>query len=160
MTKSEGLEAYIVKNITDTKVVLQSVSKIPAEEGFILKGTEDAVYDLFTTTDATDDVTENQLHGTLSTTAAPANTFVLSTQGGNSGFFPVKTGLTIPAHKAYLTVSGGMARELFFDDVTGIDDAVRQERLIGSAWYNLQGQKVEKPSKGVYINNGKMVIIK
>jgi hypothetical protein len=42
---------------------------------------------------------------------------------------------------------------LFFDDVTGIDDAVRQERLIGSAWYNLQGQKVEKPSKGVYINN-------
>ena len=160
MTKSEGLEAYIVKNITDTKVVLQSVSKIPAEEGFILKGTEDAVYDLFTTTDATDDVTENQLHGTLSTTAAPANTFVLSTQGGNSGFFPVKTGLTIPAHKAYLTISGGMARELFFDDVTGIDDAVRQKRLIGSAWYNLQGQKVEKPSKGVYINNGKMVIIK
>ena len=44
---------------------------------------------------------------------------------------------------------------------TGIDtiDAASSNEANG-AYYNLQGQRVEKPQHGVYIHNGKKVVIK
>ncbi len=47
----------------------------------------------------------------------------------------------------------------FIDGTTGINNAVRQLPNDGN-YYNLKGQRVEKPSKGVFIVNGKKVVVK
>lgn len=45
------------------------------------------------------------------------------------------------------------------DDTNGIDDPILLDFGQGT-YYNLQGQRVGKPSKGVYIHNGKKVVVK
>lgn len=163
ISKTTGVTAYIVNNVTETTVELQEVSVIPAETGFILKGTGNAWYDLYKTEGVADDVSGNQLHGTLTATAAPANSYALSTKKGVTGFYPVSTGLTIPAHKAYLTVTGNnnLARALVFDGkTTGIMNADSHVDVIPSEYYSIHGIKVARPTKGIYISNGKKVVIK
>jgi len=60
---------------------------------------------------------------------------------------------------AIITVSAG-AREFFdFDNVTGIK-TVRNNSLENAVYYNLQGHRVLNPTKGLYILNGKKVVIK
>ena len=163
ISRTTGLTAYIVSEITASTVVLKAVSVIPAETGFIIKGTGSALYDLFKTGTSTDDVSDNQLHGTLTATAAPENTYALSTKKGVTGFYPVTTGLTIPAHKAYLVVSGSaQARALTFGDgeTTGIMSIENQNDSFEGDFYNLSGQRVYAPTKGLYIVNGKKVVVK
>lgn len=163
ISRTNGVTAYIVNNITETAVELQKVSVIPAETGFILKGTGNAWYDLYKTEGVADDVSENQLHGTLTATLAPLNTFALSTKKGVKGFYPVSTGLMIPAHKAYLTVSdnNNLARALVIDgETTGIMNADSHVDVIPSECYSIHGIKVARPTKGIYISNGKKVVIK
>ncbi len=44
---------------------------------------------------------------------------------------------------------------------TGINDInTKNENTTDNGWYNLQGQRVCNPSKGVFINNGKKVVVK
>ncbi len=161
ISKTTGVTAYIVNNVTETTVELKEVSVIPAETGFILKGTGNAWYDLYKTEGVADDVSENQLHGTLTATLAPSNTFALSTKKGVTGFYPVSTGLMIPAHKAYLTATGSMARSLSIDgEVTGILNVDSYVDVIPSEYYSIHGVKVARPTKGIYISNGKKVFIK
>lgn len=163
ISRTTGLTAYIVSEITASTVVLKTVSVIPAETGFIVKGTGSALYDLFKTGTSTDDVSDNQLHGTLTATAAPENTYALSTKKGVTGFYPVTTGLQIPAHKAYLVVSGSaQARALTFGDgeTTGIMSIENQNDSFEGDFYNLSGQRVLAPTKGLYIVNGKKVVVK
>jgi len=85
-------------------------------------------------------------------------------------FVPSTT--AIPADKAYLKVSksslGSSARGLEFvfdDEVTGVNE-VRVKNLTPAlsqgegAWFDLQGRKVAQPQKGLYIVNGKKVVLK
>ena len=162
LSRTIGLTAYIVSEITADAVVLKTVSVIPAETGFIIKGTGSALYDLFKTGTAADDVSDNLLHGTLTATAAPENSFALSNKNGVTGFYPVTIGLTIPAHKAYLTVSGSsQVRALTFDgETTGILSIENQMDSFKGEFYNLSGQRVSAPTRGLYIVNGKKVVIK
>ena len=161
ISKTTGVTAYIVNNVTETTVELQEVSVIPAETGFVLKGTGSAWYDLYKTESVADDVSGNQLHGTLTELSAPANTFALSTKKGVTGFYPVNTGLMIPAHKAYLTATGSMARSLSIDgEVTDILNVDSYVNAIPAEFYSIHGVKVARPTKGIYISNGKKVVIK
>ena len=34
------------------------------------------------------------------------------------------------------------------------------ERAADGAWYTIQGVRVDKPSKGIFIHNGKKVVVK
>ena len=86
------------------------------------------------------------------------------------------TNVTFPAHKAYLKLSGfpgatgGNANGakvmfLFSDspvpteiDAFGMDEGLKPEEA--SPVYDLQGRRVTTPRKGLYIKNGKKVIIK
>ena len=161
ITKSSGLTAYIVSTVTDATVVLKKKEVIPAETGFIVKGTGSTIYDLFKTDKTADDVSGNLLHGTLTATAAPAHTYVLSTKGGNTGFFPATQGIQIPAHKAYLTMEGSGARTITFDEpITDINDVRGRTEEESGTFYNLSGQRVTNPTNGMYIMDGKKVIIK
>jgi hypothetical protein len=70
----------------------------------------------------------------------------------------------IGAFRAYftgLTAAGTGARAFFIDDngttsIKKIEDILNHEDI----YYNLNGQHVQNPTKGIYILNGKKVIIK
>ena len=71
---------------------------------------------------------------------------------------------SVEAGHAYLQVSNAgraQGRYLRFvgDDTTGISD-VKASLTSDEVIYNLRGQRVEKPNKGLYIINGKKVILK
>ena len=164
-----GTEAYIAtvsgEDLNLTKVV-NAGEVLPANTAVILKSTSASV--VLTPTDAAA-VTisaDNDLHGVDFETAAPANCYVLSGHSTDNsvtgvGFYEF-TG-TIPAHKAYLTISGGAAyapKKLRFvfnneQQATGIDnaaEALKSEKrfengqliiIKNGVRYNAQGQIVK-----------------
>ena len=74
-------------------------------------------------------------------------------------------GATIPAGKAYLNAAGGASARLSFDfdddnTTTGIRSIDNGQLSMGNSVYNLNGQRVDNPKKGLYIVNGKKYINK
>ena len=70
-----------------------------------------------------------------------------------------------PVHKAYLKLkkAAGAKLVLHFDDddtTTAIEEVTGEENNTDDIYYNLNGQRVSNPQKGVYIHRGKKVIIK
>lgn len=69
----------------------------------------------------------------------------------------------LAAHKAYLAIpDASEARAgLWFGegDVTAIE-AVKAQNIVKGEYFNLAGQRVAQPTKGLYIVNGKKVVIK
>ena len=46
------------------------------------------------------------------------------------------------------------------DETTGIETMSDVRSVMSDVWYDLQGRRVENPTKGVYIKNGRKVVIK
>lgn len=70
---------------------------------------------------------------------------------------------TIKAFHAYLSGEvGAPASMISFDDedVTGINEIERMRNVENEKFYNLNGQQVAQPTRGLYIVNGKKVVIK
>lgn len=83
-------------------------------------------------------------------------------------FVQLKDGVNFPYFKAYLRMANSASSpakgfSIMFDDdtVTGID-GVKEIGITGNnaPYYNLNGMKVNNPVNGIYIQNGKKVIIK
>ena len=158
----DALTAYYISNITKTSVTLTSVEQAPAGEGLILKGSAGKTYTIPAIASA--DAITNQLSGAVTATSVGANTtYALS--GGKLKLF---TGTEIPAGKAYLLKSKVpvSANELTLDfgegsEATGIESVEKAEiELLNGDFFNLAGQRVAQPTKGLYVVNGKKVIIK
>lgn len=64
--------------------------------------------------------------------------------------------------RAYFELPEGAngARLSFYDDATGITTVIGADELNDDKAYNLGGQRVQNPKKGLYIINGKKVVIK
>lgn len=168
-TLPAGTEAYVA-TISGEDMIMNKVVNggevLPANTPVILKSNV-ASLSLTPTDDAAVTISaENALHGVDEATAAPANCYVLSGHSTDNsvtgvGFYEF-TG-TIPAHKAYLTVSGGAAyapKKLRFvfnneQQTTGIDnaaEALKSEKrfengqliiIKNGVRYNAQGQIVK-----------------
>lgn len=72
-------------------------------------------------------------------------------------------GGNLKGFRAYIEANGGSAREMSFvvdeANTTGIED-VKRETITNNRYYNLNGQRISMPVKGLYIVNGKKVNIK
>ena len=98
--------------------------------------------------------------GTTLNATDNANAYIVK----NSMLYNVTSDVNLGAYRAYFTVtapSSVKALTFNFDGETGIeaiDEAVNGESSNGK-WYNLAGQRVSKPQKGIYIVNGKKVLV-
>ena len=156
-------------NSGKTAVVLTEVTgrEIPAGKGVVLKSSAATI--TLTPTTTTQTLEGNELTGVDDATAAPSNAYCLSkeTTGSARGVgFYTYTG-TIPAHRAYLVVAGGPSLARGFlgfsddDNTTGISlpEAVVIEN--DGPIYDLSGRRIiGQPQKGIYVKNGKKVVIK
>ena len=106
-----------------------------------------------------------------STTFSAADNSILLMGGENKLYYPA-TGAGIGAQRAYFKIGDGaqLARSLTSfsidfgegDNATGIINVSAETRNNADGWYSLDGRKlVGKPRQnGIYINNGKKVVIK
>ena len=156
-----GIEAYTAA-VSGDKVVLTSVKgkKIPANTGIILEGSGDVTIPL--TTEATDAISGNELKVSDGTKKGDGSTIYVLASGTNGvGFYKLANNATIAAGKAYLEVAPSASSFLDIDDgTTGIDEVRSKTEEVRSDYFDLQGRRVAKPTKGLYIVNGKKVIIK
>ena len=156
-----GLKAYQVTELTKETVTLEEVTEaVAAGTGLILKGTASETYAIPVAATGADISATNKLQAAVTATAVEADeTYIL--QGGQ--FHKVTAASTIPAGKAYLRYADlSMARELTltFGDATGIGATLKNKEIENKEVYNLKGQRVAQPTKGLYIQNGKKVIVK
>ncbi len=165
----EGLTAYVATTVADSKVTLTSVTTAPANTGLVLKGTASQEYTIPVSASAATPAS-NLLQGCIVSTAVSVdatsgyNNYVLVNEGGTAKFQSlVANGATIPAGKAYLRNGAySAARSLsieFADETTSIQNVKKQE-MGAENYYDLQGRRVENPTKGLYIVNGKKIIVK
>ena len=89
-------------------------------------------------------------------------TYVLTVKDGVTGFYKKTTSFKVYNHKAYLQVPNTQSASLRirFGNTTGIEDVEFRIQNSEFAIYDLQGRRVENPTKGIYIVNGKKVIVK
>ena len=157
VTMPEGLKAFIVTAVADGLATLTEVTEVKANEPYILKGeTEGATYSLPTIAEAA--APEGNMLK-VSTKSTSDGVFVLATENGVTGFYKWDGGL-LGSGRVYLPATSA-ARFIAIDDVaTGIKTVDNALPTTANDVYNLAGQRVAQPQKGLYIVNGKKSIIK
>ena len=158
----DDVKAYIVTEINPTTNVAegQEITEAPEGTPVIVNGTA-GVHKLPKVESAVLDYI-NQLKVSDGTVTGDGTIYVLAVQGGQAGFAPLKEGKTLSEGKAYLqAVNAGAKINFVIDgeatDIRNIENAVD---FSDGDWYNLQGVKVTNPQRGIYIHNGKKVVIK
>lgn len=160
-TSTSKISAYVVSSLTSTAATLTKVQqKVPAGTGLIIMGAANASEGISVVTSADAIATTNKLQASVTATTVAADyAYVLS----NGEFHPANAG-TIPANRAYLLKSdipaNARSLNLVFDETTGISTTQMTNDLLSKDFFNLAGQRVAQPTKGLYIVNGKKVIIK
>lgn len=111
-----------------------------------------------------DPVTVGALTGVYSETTVLSDSYILYKGEKGLGFYKSDGTNKVKANRAYLTAESADGSRTFIgfdDETTGIDSVVKQDtKTADNVYYNLSGQRVANPSKGLYIVNGKKVIIK
>ena len=155
------LKAYVATDATSSAVNMEPVTTVPAGTPLVLKKGSSASYDVPVIVSA-DAPAVNNLRASDGVSPIGGDgvyDYVLS----NGMFYHASAGV-LPAGKAYLHYdSAPGAREsleINFEDETTAISSVNRETINNNGYYNLSGQRVAQPTKGLYIVNGKKVIIK
>lgn len=158
-----GVTAYIAKEKDASSVMLTEITKVPANTGIVVNASE-GTYAVPVLTDAADATTGNLLQPWLTAGTPTAGTYYTLAVNAGNPIFKKSSGGTLAAGKAYLDLFGASAPVLninFGDGNTTSVSDVRSKMEEGRGeFYNLNGQRVAQPTKGLYIVNGKKVIIK
>lgn len=163
---TDGITAYIATglNAGGTAVTLTPVDVVPAGTPIIVKtdvqGT--TVNVPVTTADASSTAGNALVAGDGTTAWNGTDGYTYYYLAGDE--FHKATSGTLQSGKAYLKVAGSpAAHELsisFGDESTGIADVNVKGSDDKAGFYDLSGRRVAQPTKGLYIVNGKKVIIK
>ena len=161
----ENTQVFKVALDGTTVELLEVTDKIVNKNtAVVLKSTGTPVMTL--TTASSSDAQGNDLVGTSATITNPGNAYVLNyTAADGVGFYQLSSTGTIEFGKAYLVATAGAREFLGFGETTDISEKIKvksEKSGEGSdVIYDIHGRHVNgKPSKGLYIINGKKVIIK
>jgi len=168
----DGLKAYTVTSVT-APANGESGTVVVAEQTVIAKNTPMLIYNenagttdkyrVYTTTDQTITGTASEFEGVdvatpLTDDGTPRYVLV-------DGVFLRTTGGTLPAYRCYLEFSSTPAAARRFsitvgDKTTAIESVGITTQEGEDQWYDLQGRRVMQPQKGIYIRNGKKVVVR
>ena len=176
---SAGLTAYYASSVTTGKVTMTPKDITWDWQGYIIKG-DAGSYDVLEslTTDGTYYPSTNYLKPNTNESSVTASTdgkyhYIFAKHNSDIGFYKLTADHTLAAHKAYLEtstditpVAGARGVTLDFGDGTTAILKVLQDNVSQNAaredgkYYTLQGVCVETPTKGLYIRNGKKILVK
>ena len=163
---STDVKAYTAK-VDGGKVKLTQVDEVPAETGVVLYCATPGTYEIPVIASAAA-LSNNEMIGVLTRTqvlweSGDKYNYILQ-----QGKFNMATDGYLKANRAYLsteydvTSAGARSMEIIFDDgeVTSIEDVRSKLSDMSGDFFDLQGRKVANPTKGLYIVNGKKVVVK
>ena len=174
----DGAVAWYAKEVQEVsagnnRIVMKKFTNgIPANTGALLEGSGDVTFTPAASTPTAPGT--NLLVATVDETPIAVSTtgayhYILGNGGAGVGFYNVNEARNSAAGKAYLATTKQLATEnanaraaWIFDEegeTTGIA-AVKASQKMNGEFFNLAGQRVAQPTKGLYIVNGKKVIIK
>lgn len=162
-----GVKVYTAKvNEDKSAVVLTEVSagSVIAKGTPVLVGAEAGSYNFAASADGATTVADNDLKAAAADTKGDGSTiYALVEQDGKAVFAPLKEGVAVSLGHAYLKLPAASAARFysiqFGGETTGINEVNAAAKADG-AYYTLQGVKTSKAAKGIYIHNGKKVVIK
>ena len=167
VTLPEGVTAHTVTVNGNYAVLSEAIDVVPANNGVILKG--EGTYDLtITNTDAAD--LENALEGVVAKTLVEKTQddayYVLAKKGEVVGLYNPVNGedentFFCSGFKAYWLIAAtqqGAGYRIGDKNTTAIDQLLNENGEV--VIYDITGRRVEKMEKGIYIVNGKKVVIK
>lgn len=151
-------------NAEGTAIELNEVAAgrvIPANTGILVNAAQGDYNFAVTSKEGKTLENNNLVAATKAETSNGVKYFALTTlSDGKVGFAKVAKDVVIPAGKAYLEVTKSTGAKFFGLDgeATGIN-SVKTAKADG-AYYTLEGVKTTKPVKGIYIHNGKKIVVK
>lgn len=165
MTIPDGLKAYKVSSVNGRSVIAEEIDRLPQATAILIQEVE--VRDQYVATPwrGESDFFESLLR------FRESNLSVLSLIAENDIYvlynneFVRTTSGQIPAYRGYLSIAKGEAPSsrlaIAFDNETTALTLVKSEKgITNSEVYDLQGRKVAQPTKGLYVINGKKVVVK
>lgn len=160
-------KVYTAKvNEAKSAVVLTEVpaGSVIAKGTPVLVGAEAGSYNFAASADEATTVADNDLKAAADDTKGDGSTiYALVEQDGKAVFAPLKEGVAVSVGHAYLELPAASATRFysiqFGGETTGINEVNAAAKADG-AYYTLQGVKTGKAAKGIYIHNGKKVVIK
>ena len=168
---ASGVTAYTAQyDAVNGKVVLTEVTEVPANTAVILHAETEGDYTA-TVIASADALENNDLLVSDGTVTGGNDIYALANKNSKVGFYNVSSEVTIPAGKAYLNAAGAGARAFIGfaadEETTGITSLtpVPSPKGEGSV-YTLDGRrynsefKISNYKKGLYIVNGKKMVIK
>ena len=168
-TGIEEVYAYKV-SVNEKQISYTRVYQVPAETGVVLRSLSgDAVSVEVPVIESADEIADNALVGVLEAIESlPTNydtngytNYILNNGSKGVGFYKANN-QPVGAGKAYLQVEGTLSKDFigFADGVaTGIE-TIDNGWTVDNEIYDLQGRKVMNPTKGIFIQNGRKVVIK
>ena len=154
------MTAYTATKDVDGVMFNKVEGKVPANTGLLVSGETTNV-----PVCASADPVTNLLVGVTTETVKDAGTvFVLMNGSKGIGFYKNSNAFTVRANSAYLpaeAVETAGARTFigFDDETTGIAE-VNTQKEDAKRMFDLQGRKVTKTAKGLYIVDGRKVVVK
>ncbi len=162
-----GVKAYAVSSVDTYANLTEITGAIPAGQAVLLNGAAgDYAFKFAASAEA---VETNLLKGSTVNTTVNEAAYILAAKEGVVGLYEVNlddnNAFTNNAFKVYLPASarpeGTEAPAMFSfgrgEGTTGIEQIAGDAELV---IYDLAGRRVEKMEKGIYIVNGKKVVIK
>ena len=161
------VKVYTAKvNEAKSAVVLTEVpaGSVIAKGTPVLVGAEEGSYTFVASADEAATIENNDLKAAAADTKGDGATiYALVEQNGEAVFAPLKEGVAVSLGHAYLELPAASATRFysiqFGGETTGINEVNAAAKADG-AYYTLQGVKTSKAAKGIYIHNGKKVVIK
>lgn len=152
-----SVEAYIVSDVTATSATLTKVTEAAGGEGILVKAEGGKTISIPYKDGATTAGT-NKLVGVTETTSIAGDGTIFFLSDGK--FVKAAAKSTLFAGHAYLAGVPASAKviDIVLDDPTAIKSVEAEQN--NGVLYNLNGVRVDNPTKGVYIQNGRKVVVK
>ena len=174
-TNVSGLSAYVALSDADGNgnITLTRTYKPAGLTGMVLCGEPSTSYIVPTVKDKDPDYYQNNnllrhvIEATeIDKTDGIFTNYILAKKNGNVGFYPLSGKGTLKPYSAYLQLKkapGSRGLVLNFEEEgtpTGVvHTEITESTEMADAIYDLQGRRIEKPKKGLYIVNGKKVLV-
>ena len=167
-TNVSGLSAYVALSDADGNgnITLTRTYKPAGLTGMVLCGEPSASYIVPTVKDKDPDYYQNNLlrHVIVATEIDKSDgyytNYILAKKNGNVGFYPLSGKGTLKPYSAYLQLKKAPSSRSDDETTTGVGHTeITESTEMADAIYDLQGRRIEKPKKGLYIVNGKKVLV-
>lgn len=155
----DGVTAYVAKEVTGDKVMLEPIADgiVPARTGVVISATA-GTYHFEPSTEA--GRATSILVGTYESTAMDNDKRYYQFEATSTPGFYLFEGSELEGKRAYLTRDMSESKKFFGLNIvpTGIDEVAGENK--DNTIYDLSGRIVKEPAKGIYITNGKKVVVK